>query len=93
MTDTSTVALRPDTSPVGQFGVVLERANRQRALKRYADLKEWGHNVRMVTRDSVTFKLYILVNAPLKDTARHRDSLRVFFNRRVWIETNPDEKP
>jgi len=93
VTDTSTVSLRPDTSPVGQFGVVLERANRQRALKRYADLKEWGHNVRMVTRDSVTFKLYILVNAPLKDTARHRDSLRVFFNRRVWIETNPDEKP
>ncbi|MFY7794658.1 MAG: hypothetical protein ACOVQS_12850 [Chitinophagaceae bacterium] len=91
--ETPAVSLRPDGAQGSQFGVVLERANRQRALKRFADLKEWGHNVRMVTRDSVTFKLYILINAPLKDTARHRDSLKVFFNRRVWIETNPDEKP
>ncbi len=77
----------------GRFGVVLEQSGRQRAFKRYADLKEWGHNVRMVTNDSVTFKLYILINAPLSDTAKHRDSLRVFFNRRVWIEILPDETP
>jgi hypothetical protein len=81
------------TTTTQRFGVVLEQSGRQRAFKRFADLKEWGHNVRMVTKDSVTFKLYILINAPLSDTAKHRDSLRVFFNRRVWIETLPDEKP
>jgi len=73
------------------FSVVLEVSSRERALKRYADLKEWGHNVRMATKDSVRFKLYIPIQAPLSDTARHRDSLRIFFNRRVWIETHPDE--
>jgi hypothetical protein len=45
----------------------------------------------MATKDSVRFKLYIPIQAPLSDTARHRDSLRIFFNRRVWIETHPDE--
>ena len=99
-TSASTITETPDKSaPKTQsptavgFGVVLEQSNRQRAFKRFADLKEWGHNVRMVTKDSVTFKLYILINAPLSDTARHRDSLRVFFNRKVWIETHPDENP
>lgn len=92
--DTMQASMKPTAlSNTEQFGVVLERSNRQRAFKRFADLKEWGHNVRMVTKDSVTFKLYILINAPLRDTAKHRDSLRVFFNRRVWVETLPDEKP
>jgi hypothetical protein len=73
----------------GVFNVVLEISGRERALKRYADLKEWGHNIQMVTLDSVSFKLFIPINAPLDDTARHRDSLRQFFNRRVWIEKTP----
>jgi hypothetical protein len=83
----------PSTTPSVNypFSVVLEISSRERALKRYADLKEWGHNIRMATKDSVRFKLYIPIQAPLSDTARHRDSLRIFFNRRVWIETHPDE--
>ena len=93
VTDTPQVSPRPATSSPEQFAIVLEQSSRLRAMKRYAALKEWGHNVKMVTRDSVTFKLYILINAPLSDTARHRDSLRIFFNRRVWVETNPNEKP
>jgi hypothetical protein len=93
-TDTLQLANKPaSTSGSDHFGVVLEQSSRQRAFKRFADLKEWGHNVRMVTKDSVTFKLYILINAPMRDTAKYRDSLRIFFNRRVWIETHPDEKP
>jgi len=92
--DTLQASMKPmASSNTEQFGVVLERSGRQRAFKRFEDLKEWGHNVRMVTKDSVTYKLYILINAPLRDTAKHRDSLRVFFNRRVWVETQPDEKP
>jgi hypothetical protein len=79
---------RKDSFP---FYVVLEVSSRNRALKRYADLREWGHDVRMSTRDSLSFKLYLPIQAPLADTARHRDSLRLFFNRRVWIETKPDE--
>lgn len=92
--DTSKAPERAVPSPpkeVYPFSVVLEISSRERALKRYADLKEWGHNVRMTTKDSARFKLYIPIQAPLSDTARHRDSLRIFFNRRVWIETHPDE--
>jgi hypothetical protein len=90
---TKTPANSAGPSSSEKFGVVLEQSGRQRAFKRFADLKEWGHNVRMVTKDSVTYKLYILINAPLSDTAKHRDSLRRFFNRRVWIETLPNETP
>jgi hypothetical protein len=83
---------RPDTVAVPQpgpttgFFVVLEKANRDRAIKRFADLKEWGHNVVMVTKDSVTFKISLPIKAPLADTAYHRDSLERFFGRKVWIE-------
>lgn len=68
------------------FQVVLENSYRERALRRYADLREWGHDVRMVTNDSQTFKLFIPIDAPLSDTAFHRDSLRVFFGRPVMVE-------
>jgi hypothetical protein len=92
-TASKTTTAKTDAPSQDSFGVVFPLLTRQRALKRFADLKEWGHNVRMVTRDSVSFKLYILINAPLRDSAKHRDSLAIFFNRRVWIETHPDEKP
>ena len=77
--------------PKSNFRVVIENANRERALKRYADLKEWGHDIRMTTQDSLQFKLYIPIAAPLADTAYHRDSLRIFFGRPVRIETIGNE--
>jgi hypothetical protein len=77
----------PESSTAG-FDVVLEVSKRNRAMKRYADLREWGHKVRMRTTDSITFKLSIPIEAPLADSIRHRDSLSRFFGRRVWIETN-----
>lgn len=78
----------PQLAAPSSFEVVLEVARRNRALKRYADLQEWGHKVRMRTEDSVTFKLSIPIDAPLSDSTRHRDSLSRFFGRKVWIETH-----
>ena len=72
----------------GSFKLVLEIANQKRAIKRYAELKEYGHKVQLETPDSVNFKIYIPVTAPLSDSIRHRDSLSRFFGRKVWIETN-----
>lgn len=77
------------TQPVSKdssFFVVLEIAKKDRALKRYADLQEWGHKVVMTTKDSVEFKISLPIKAPLADTAKHRDSLAAFFARKVWIE-------
>jgi hypothetical protein len=70
------------------FNVVLEISSKKRAFNRMAKLKYLGHNVVMTTTDSVKFKLALPINAPLSDTARHRDSLSRFFARKVWIETN-----
>ena len=78
----------PQLAAPARFEIVLEVARRNRAMKRYADLQEWGHKVRMRTEDSVTFKLSIPIDAPLSDSTRHRDSLSRFFGRKVWIETH-----
>ena len=94
-TDTSAKAaaesVKTATAKRGVFNIVIEDAYRERALRRYADLKEWGHDIRMTTVDSLRFKLYIPVDAPLSDTARHRDSLRMFFGRPVRVETTVNE--
>jgi hypothetical protein len=68
------------------FYVVLEMAKRDRAIKRYADLTEWGHKVVMTTKDSVDYSISFPIKAPLADTAKHRDSLGRFFGKKAWIE-------
>jgi hypothetical protein len=82
----SIVAPAPVPVAAQGFNIVLEIAKQKRALKRYADLKEWGHKVVMITKDSVDYKIAISVNKPLSDTTRVRDSLSNFFGKRVWVE-------
>jgi hypothetical protein len=76
----------PPANTDSSFLVVLEVAKKDRAMKRYADLREWGHKVVMTTTDSVNFKISLPIKAPLADTAKYRDSLAGFFARKVWIE-------
>ncbi len=85
-TDSVKVTPVPLVADSTMFYVVVEHAKKDRALKRYADLREWGHKVVMVTKDSVDFKISFPIKAPLSDTARHRDSLTRFFGRKAWIE-------
>jgi hypothetical protein len=88
-TKDSSIALQAARiQPIQGFSVVLEVSKRNRAISRYADLREWGHKVQMSTQDSLTFKLSIPIDAPLSDSIRHRDSLSRFFGKKVWIETN-----
>ncbi len=82
---TATTTVQEPAKTEAGFDIVLEVSKRTRAMKRYADLQEWGHKVRMHTSDSVTFKLSIPIDAPLADSIRHRDSLSRFFGRKVWI--------
>ena len=81
-----TLSLPPVEVSDVQFNVVVERAKKERAYKRYADLKEWGHKVIMYTSDSIYFKIAFPIKAPLSDSIRYRDSLSHFFGRKVWIE-------
>jgi hypothetical protein len=90
-TAAKTVSIWTDSTERGTFRVVIENSKRERAFSRSAKLKEYGHNVHLSTKDSIMFKLYIPINAPLADTSRCRDSLRIYFGRPVWVETGKDE--
>ena len=84
----SSLQVMPQETSPGSFNLVLEISKRTRAMKRFADLKEFGHKVQIYTSDSILYKIYIPINAPLSDSTRHRDSLSHFFGKSVWIETN-----
>ena len=73
--------------PAGEYKYVLETANRKRAFERYNKLKTYEWNVNMETKDSVVFKLYLVLPTLVQDTARVRDSLSVVNGRKVYIET------
>lgn len=80
-TDTNVLAsqqiMPPATLPAGMWKFVVETANRDRALKRYAKLQAIGvKSVQMETKDSLTFKIYFALSAAVPDTARIIDSLR-----------------
>ncbi len=81
-----TISLPPASISDVEFNVVIEVAKKNRAFKRYADLKEWGHKVIIYTADSVDYKIAFPIKAPLSDSIRYRDSLSHFFGRKVWIE-------
>lgn len=94
--DPDSLTINPNTNSPGStspgegqsanYKVIIETAYRQRALSRYDSLKKWGHDVYLRTGDSVTFDLYTILNGPLSDTGRSKDSISRFFARRVRIE-------
>ncbi len=101
-TDTAkTVAFIPDSTPVKKdsviaavpppvsndgyaFKVVFRVMSRTGALKKKDELKK--ANVIMYTTDSVHYKLAEGFNRPLSDTTRVKDSLRIFYAFRTFIE-------
>lgn len=97
-TASTNVAMQPiDSSsqqPVTQSGrtnvdsytYVLENAGRQRAFKRYNQLRTNLWDVQLSTTDSVQFKLYLTLPVNYGDTSRIKDSLRVMLGRPVYIE-------
>jgi hypothetical protein len=68
------------------FRFVLETANAQRAFERYARLKAFQWDVRLETKDSLTYKLFMILPAAAADTSRIIDSLSMLSGRRVYIE-------
>lgn len=66
--------------------VILQTTNAARAQRRFAQLKELGKNVKMESRDSVNYKIFFTLPASITDTARIKDSLRIFYNAKVVVE-------
>lgn len=76
----------PSVTPAERtsYKFVIERtANKVRALRRYNQLVENLTSVKMETKDSSLFKLYFVIPATPADTARIRDSLKIWYGRKV----------
>jgi len=74
-----------NTTDPGTYKFILETTNsKKRALKRYTQLK-WT-TLKMETVDSSTYKLYFVIPATAKDTARIKDSLNRYYTSKVKIE-------
>jgi glycine cleavage system H lipoate-binding protein len=77
--DSLTSQIPATVIPPGNYKFIIEIAGRERALNRFAKLKNYGLDVQLETRDSVTFKLFFLRPALIADTARMIDSLRKIY--------------
>ena len=66
------------------YNFIIERtANKSRALRRYGQLLSSQASVRLQTQDSTMFNLYFELPSTPADTARIRDSLKLWYGRRV----------
>jgi hypothetical protein len=72
--------------PPGTYKFILEIAGSKRAFDRYNKLKTFQWSVQMETKDSVSYKLFMLLPASAVDTSRIIDSLSILNGRRVYIE-------
>jgi hypothetical protein len=88
-TQTAVTGPAPTSSGNLTYNIVIEYANKARALKRYAALQEWDSHVKLATKDSVYFKLYCTFTGPLSDTTHKKDSLSSYYGRKVYVELNP----
>jgi hypothetical protein len=96
-TDSTRISAMPDsfqrnnadsTQQAGTYKFIIERTvNKARALRRYNQLIENLTPIKMETKDSTLFKLYFVLPATPADTARIRDSLKIWYGRKaVYIE-------
>lgn len=78
VTNDTTVKATPPVAitPPGNYKFVVETANKTRGLARYHRLKSFGLDVRMETRDSVSFRIFFLLPLQATDTTRYLDSLK-----------------
>lgn len=87
-TATPVVTPQAPTQPAdnsGHYKYVLETSNKERALKRYKQLKTNRWDVHMETTDSLSFTLYLSLPKLGADTTRVKDSLTVMTGKKVYI--------
>ncbi len=72
--------------PAGNYKLILEMSNKERAVNRLGKLKAYQWNVQMETTDSLSYKIFMLLPLAAADTSRTLDSLSRLNGRRVYIE-------
>jgi hypothetical protein len=85
--DSARKATNPPISNEGYRFVIETTNNKDRALKRYRQLRDLNIPINLETNDSSFFKLYFLLPSNSSDTSRIKDSLeRMFNSKRVIVE-------
>ncbi len=83
----SFAGLADSTGAAYSFAIVFKeyptKAEADKGLARYTS---FGHKVLLAQKDSATYKLSIPFARPLGDTAKVRDSLKVFFGGNPYVE-------
>ena len=70
----------------GNSKFVLEIADQKRALQRFDKLKKYQWDVQIETKDSLSYKIFMLLPVAAADTTRVLDSLSQLIGKRVYIE-------
>jgi hypothetical protein len=83
-----TVTMLPPQNKDGYtFKVVLkEYPSKEAANKAFDRLTTYGHKVILSQKDTTTYKIAIPFTSPLSDTLRAKDSLKIFFGGKPYIE-------
>lgn len=69
------------------FNIIIRQTdNKKEAINYFNKLKLWGHKMVLQTADSIHFKIMEVIDLPLSDTARVRDSLSRFYQTPVYVE-------
>jgi hypothetical protein len=79
-TITDTLAL------VSWKAIIREFGNKEEALTRYRTFSRMATPVLMETADSVNFRMYVMLQSSIADTAGKIDSLSKFYARRIKLE-------
>lgn len=89
-TDTSAkVTITPTALPAGgnNFKIVLKAyPTSELAQKAFKRLTTYGHKLVVIKVDSVNYELAMPFKTPLTDTARAKDSLKVFFGGKPYVK-------
>ncbi len=83
----SPAGIKDSAGVIYNFAIVFkEYASKIEADKAFARYTSYGHKVLVAQKDSSTYKLSIPFTTPLSDTSRARDSLKVFFGGKPYVE-------
>lgn len=78
--------MQPKTDSVHFAVIIKEYPTKFAADRAFSKLTSYGHKVELQQVDSVNYKIAMLFATGLSDTTRARDSLRILFGGRPYIE-------
>ncbi|HRE52749.1 MAG TPA: hypothetical protein PK339_15105 [Flavitalea sp.] len=88
--DSKAIAAQASAAGQGSYKFIIERTNRlSRATKRYDQLKSYFMDIRMDTKDSLTYDLFFIIPAQPSDTSKIKDSLKVLYGSKQVLVANP----